>query len=313
MILSGLATFVPGLIDRGQKGTGGSVSARYCYSVWLRHLVMARRAGMTQCPEVVAELGPGDSLGTGLAALLSGARRYFALDVVEHANVTLNLAVFDELAGLFRAREDIPGESEYPGVKPYLDDYSFPLDLIGEEVLAEALEPGRLAGIRDCLKSLDGKGAGKSDAPVVYQVPWYDSAVLQRETVDMVFSQAVMEYVEDLPHAYQAIHAWLKPGGVSSHQIDYKCDRTADRWNGHWAHSRLVWYLANRKRLTHVNRKAHSEHIQEQLASGFRINCQKLIENTSGLQREELRPGFRHLPDGDLVTSGAYILSMKPG
>ena len=37
-LLKGIATFVPGLYDPKRGATGGSVTARYCYSVWLRHL-----------------------------------------------------------------------------------------------------------------------------------------------------------------------------------------------------------------------------------------------------------------------------------
>ena len=36
----GMATYVPGLRHLTGRKTGGSVSARYCYSVWLRHLSM---------------------------------------------------------------------------------------------------------------------------------------------------------------------------------------------------------------------------------------------------------------------------------
>ena len=313
MILSGLATYVPGLSKRGGTGTGGSVSARYCYSVWLRHLVVAGQAGLARCPEAVAELGPGDSLGAGLAALLSGASRYIALDVIRHADVSRNIEVLDELVELFRARADIPGEAEYPDVKPYLDDYSFPGEMIDEETLARSLEPDRLAAVRRCLRSADGgSDALDADAPVVYRVPWFDASVLQPESVDLVFSQAVMEYVDDLPFTYRAIYDWLKPGGLASHQIDYKCDQTADRWNGHWAYSRPVWHLANRKRLMRLNRKAHSDHVRAQQAAGFRIIGERPIEDRSGLGRDELAPEFSHLTDEDLRTSGAHILAMKP-
>jgi hypothetical protein len=313
MILSGLATYVPGMMKRNKTGTGGSVSARYCYSVWLRHLVMARQAGLTRCPESIAELGPGDSLGAGMAALLSGAKRYSALDVVVHTNTERNLAIFDQLIDLFRSREPIPGVKEFPSVKPYIQDYSFPHDLVDDNMLEESLRPSRLADIRECITHPISDPKSKDDTYITYQVPWYEASVLRPESIDMVFSQAVMEYVDDLAGTYTAMHSWLKPSGISSHQIDYKCDRTADCWNGHWAYSRLVWYLANRGRLTHLNRKAHSEHLQEQIQSGFRILCQERIEDKSGLPRKKLAPAFQHLSDEDLVTSGAYILAVKHG
>ena len=69
----GMATWLPGRANLWVGATGGTVSARYCYGVWLRHMKMAREAGLDTNPRVVAELGPGDSLGIGLAALLAGA------------------------------------------------------------------------------------------------------------------------------------------------------------------------------------------------------------------------------------------------
>jgi hypothetical protein len=56
--------------------------ARYHYSMWLRHVVTAHRNGAFHRGglSVVAELGPGKSLGTGLAALLAGAESYYAFD-----------------------------------------------------------------------------------------------------------------------------------------------------------------------------------------------------------------------------------------
>jgi hypothetical protein len=79
---------------------------------------MASNNGLNTYPKVVAELGPGDSLGIGLAALVSGAEKYFALDVVEYTNIERNLKIFDELVTLFKNKEDIPGEQEFPEVRP---------------------------------------------------------------------------------------------------------------------------------------------------------------------------------------------------
>src|SRR5215467_13821096 len=74
-MLKGALTYVPALnawrIRRAS--TGGSNSARYCYSVWFRHLINLDSCGFKIKGARVAELGPGDSIGVGLAALLSGA------------------------------------------------------------------------------------------------------------------------------------------------------------------------------------------------------------------------------------------------
>src|SRR4051812_17852269 len=111
----GLTTYIPGLRGLALRNRGTTHDARYCYSVWLRHLVMASIGGAQPYPRVVAELGPGRSLGIGLAALIGGAEHYCALDVVRlAADREANLTVFDQLVMLFRARTPIPGADEFP-------------------------------------------------------------------------------------------------------------------------------------------------------------------------------------------------------
>ena len=63
------------------SATGGSTYSRYCYSTWLRHLILLHKY-KKNIPAAVAELGPGDSVGTGIAALLSGCEKYIALDIL---------------------------------------------------------------------------------------------------------------------------------------------------------------------------------------------------------------------------------------
>ena len=75
---------------------------------------MAARSGLPVCPEIVAELGPGDSLGVAIAAILSGVREYYAFDVVAYAHNDNNLRVLDECLQLFASRADIPGDEEFP-------------------------------------------------------------------------------------------------------------------------------------------------------------------------------------------------------
>ncbi len=141
VLAKGLATYVPGLYRPERGRTGGTSDARYCYSIWLRHLVMLRDQGLETNPSVVAELGPGDSLGIGLAALLSGASSYVALDVVRYAQNVRNLQVLEELVHLFERREPIPGPDELPEVKPFLEQYAFPHEVLDDTCLQRSLAP----------------------------------------------------------------------------------------------------------------------------------------------------------------------------
>lgn len=309
LLLKGMATYIPGLYDFVSVGTGGTISARYCYSVWLRHLSMAHDNGLPTDPEVIAELGPGDSLGVGLAALISGANRYYALDIISYALNKRNLEIFDELVELFKKCEDIPGEEEFPKVKPYLDSYDFPGHILTEERLANALGDERIRSIRSALERHED--SGRDDSPISYFVPWDDEKKIEFGSVDMLYSQAVLEHVDKLPYTYKVMHEWLKQTGFMSHVIDFKCHGFAKEWNGHWVYSDISWRLIKGARTYLLNRKPVSEHIRLLDETGFRIVSEIRLTDRSGICREKLAPMFKDISDDDLVTSGVFIQAAK--
>ncbi|HIJ72426.1 MAG TPA: methyltransferase domain-containing protein [Planctomycetes bacterium] len=285
-------------------------SSRYCYSVWLRHLVMAYEKNLTQSiPGVVAELGPGKSLGTLLAALISGAQTCYAFDVVQHFGKKRNQKIFDELIELFGRREDIPDEDELPRVKPFLKSYRFPSYILTDEHLKEMLSKVRLNTIRNSLACM--RGATGNNTPISYRIPWDNSHVLAESSVDMIYSQAVMEHVDDVRFAYETMYRWLRNGGFVSHQIDFKCHGTATEWSGHWSYSDRAWKLIRGSRRYFINRLPHSAHIHLLEQNGFKVVSDIKVEERRGVERGRLAKEFRCLCDEDLKTSGAFIQAVK--
>jgi len=319
----GALTYVPGVIWAREQiyhlTNPGTVSARYCYSVWLRHLVASHEAGvLSGMPGRVVELGPGNSIGIGLAALLSGVKQYRGLDVIPYAQGNRNLGIFDELVELFQKRTPIPGPDEFRAVRPNLDDYSFPTHLLSEDALQAALAPERITSLREELKSLAaGRGGdnvpGGDEYQIGYVVPWNSKPWLDHlaGTVDMAFSQAVLEHVDDPDGTYEALATMLAPTGFSSHVVDYKKHRTAYHWNGHWAYTERQWKLVRGRRRFGINRAPHSAHQKGHEKAGMEILLETPWAKAGGLTRKDLAEPFRSLDDSDLSCQGSFFLARR--
>ena len=49
--------------------------------------------------------------------------------------------------------------------------------------------------------------------------------------------------VSGLAGSYRAMRLWIKPDGLLSHTIDFRCHSTARVWHGHWRYSDRIWKL----------------------------------------------------------------------
>ena len=140
-----------------------------------------------------------------------------------------------------------------------------------------------------------------------YVVPWAESDVMSEESVDMIVSQAVLEYVDNLEETYQAMHKWLRPNGIASHQIDFSAHQTCERWNGHWMYSDLSWSVMRGRRPYFLNREPHSTHIRMLKECGFEILCDVRSLCPTEVNAGRLAARFKDLPAEDLVTRGCFI------
>lgn len=270
---------------------------------------MAHANGLSTTPETVAELGPGDSVGVGMAALLSGAERYWALDVVSYGNAAQNLRVFDDLVVLFTQRAAIPNDPELAQVKPKLNSYSFPHDVLSDARLRAALDPARVARLREIVGKLGADH--QHDETLRYMTSWQNVSGIRLESVDAIFSQAVLEHVDDLPLTYRAMREWLRPGGYMSHQIDFRSHGTTRAWNGHWSASDLAWRIAQGRREYFLNRQPCSRHLALMESTGFVVAAQIPQTDDSGIGRADLAPRFRDLTDTDLRTCGLFVQATR--
>lgn len=290
-IFKGVLSHIPMVYEwrLSRAATGGTDSSTYCYEVWLRHLAVLFEYGFEIRGAHVGELGPGDSIGTGLAALLSGAESYVGLDVVPFSAKSDVEKIFRGLVQKFSDKEPVPDLSEF-----------------ADQVIDWAEFPAKVEIISSALRN------GKSDNHVIrYRAPWTNPDVISPSSLDLVFSHCVLEYVDHLSRIYQIMYHWLKPGGYCSHHIAMNANHFSPFWNGHWAYSDWQWRLLQGRRVTVLNREPLSTHIKCVEDAGFEILHVGRKYGEGGLERAALSPRFQTLNDEDLRTRGALLILRK--
>ena len=312
LMLGGLKSYFP-VLHAGYKGVVGHTTGAYCYSVWMRHLSIITRAVPGFAPRTVVELGPGDSLGVGCAALLSGAEQYIGLDVVAHADAEHDAKVLDELVELFEHHAPIPDGRLFPNLQPKLSAYGFPNRLFSEDGGRRIrLERDRLQRIRAALA--ERHDVLYDNVPIGYLTPWGPRS-LDRQSVDLVITQAVLQDMSheptrsELAGTFQAIARWLRKGGVMSHQINFAFPGGPE-WNYHWRYSDAAWRLVRGNRPFFENRAPLSTYLALCEENDCEVVSVKRVEER-GIARERAAPRFRDLSDEDFRTSSAHIVAVR--
>lgn len=296
------------LIDRLRTSThavGGNVSARYCYSVWMRHLV-ASRTTENRVPVRVVELGPGLSLGTGFCARLCGVMRYSAVDAYREANLGHSLSLLPELTELVLSRTRIPDETEFPGVWPRLSDYSFP----------DWLQPEETAAVSDALartlRNATAQQLEQGCAGVRYVAPWTLTAPPEEiHDADFVFSQAVFEHVADVDATHRAVAGWLAQGGLAAHTIDFRSHGMTRKWYGHWLYPTYLWRIVAARSNTGLNRLPLSYHLAALDAAGFEIVRLMPLNASPSDEAPRSLPALVTFDPSDLKAKSAYVCARK--
>jgi SAM-dependent methyltransferase len=307
-VLVGLSTYLPPVHRMlARLSRDAPKDAAYCYGVWLRHLTLLWQDGMREMPASLAELGPGDSLGVGIAALLSGVDHYAALDVVRHVDPERSLAMLDAIAALLARRAARPKKA-WPDCDPLYGPDGFPGHILTPQRLERALAPARVEAIR---RALAGRGRPGDTVSVVYHAPFDDPGVIAPESVDVVVSQAVLEHVVDLDACHRALYAWLRPGGLVAHHVDLKSHGISREWNGPWEYSPFWWRLVVGKKPYLLNRVPCSGQLAALERAGFEIVSARTAQGR-GIGRDRAAASFRGLPDSDFLDRNLFCVARKP-
>ena len=96
---------------------------------------------------------------------------------------------------------------------PLLKSYNFPRNILTEDKID--ISNKMIEKIKGSL--LNNEKLDDRLSFINYFYPWNDPNVIIRESIDMIYSQAVLEHVNDLDHTYKTMYVWLKGrGNVSS-------------------------------------------------------------------------------------------------
>ena len=299
LVKGALSIAVPSLRTvHGYDNPLGTLNAESCYSIFMRHLALLEPFGVTAVPQVVAELGPGSSIGVGITALLGGAQRYYALDVVDFTDAKTNLRILDELVELFLHRAPIPASGVHSCRFPDLDDYQLPLGCV---VMADTI--GQRAEVirRDLV--------GRRGELIHVAAPWTERTA--PESIDWIISQSVLEHVDDLDGAYRAMASWLRLGGYASHLIDFSSHGMTREWNGHWGLNDRTWAILRGRRPYLLNRASYTQHKLLAAEYGFALLLERRNKRFDGLIPSDFVAPFNGVSDEDARTAMVFVVQRK--
>jgi hypothetical protein len=307
-LLGGLKSFLPIPIDF--TGTGGTTSWEYCLAVWLRHVRMCEQIGVIPNPGVVVEVGPGDSLGTGICAVLAGFKQYIAVDVLDHVQWDVSAEHITALEKVFLDRTPLAANEALDRVLPPLLDRSIP-----ERWAWETSSGADMLGIRRSAVAIRESVANRGSVGVLsFRSPW-SRTMVEANSVDWVFSQVALQdmavTVQEpvLEKALATFHSWLRKGALMTHQIDLSCPG-GPSWNHHWAWSKFEWKLIRGKRPYYVNGLPLSRYLELMSDLGFDTQVTHILDKP-GLTSTQVAPSHQGLPSQDYSSAAAFVIATK--
>jgi hypothetical protein len=215
--------------------------------------------------------------------------------------------IFDKLVDLFKNKTDIPDNHEFPMVYPLLDDYTFPFHILNDNVMKQMLAEDRITKLRSAISNMDSNSSDQ----IQFFVPWEKNTEIESGSLDYIFSQAVLQYVDKLDSTYEKMNALLRQGAMMSHCIDFSSHGMTKSWNGQWLYSDAEWKYLNGNKKVILNREPKSAHLQTNLKSGFDVLLTKDLKKENDFSRSQFHKKYSSISDADVGTAVSFIVSQK--
>ncbi|MCU0919101.1 MAG: class I SAM-dependent methyltransferase [Burkholderiaceae bacterium] len=284
-----LARFAPRLYVRltGQTGRGAAAEeapadiAKYfrdCVDAYFERLRIAPAdAPAFLAGKTLMEYGPGDLPGVAALMVARGARKVYCVD-------------------------------RFPLVHLSPKNARVVADLI------EACRGPERDRLVACLANADDPAAGFASDRIEYLVRPSGLSGL-RDTVDLVFSRAVLEHVDDLDATFDDMMAALRPGGLAIHQVDLRSHglhMTNPLDFLAWSPTLWQWMYSQKGVPNRWRIDKYRSILQRQPADVLELQPTKLAaqEHVAAV-RPALAPAFQPLSDEDLSWLGFWLVMRK--
>ena len=308
-LVAGILTRIPYvnriILKRFYKNTGGTIDADYCLLVWGKHIDLLLKNNWKPKCKSVLELGPGDSLGVGIVAVLSGVKSYCAVDVLSYDVISKSILVLNQLKGIIESGQTI---EENEKIKPHFDSTAewvnkFLINLRQNEDLKLLFSKIEL--------DLNNLFDTNYKCNYIKYLPLDKYLTSSDGRFDLIFSQSVLEYIGELVPAFQKMHVQLNSNGWISHEVDLSCMRTSDRWDGHWSYPNWLWKIMKGKRPFFINRFTcdfYSKELEKSIWRNVKFLSYKKAIQTP---KNELAKDYKILEDETLQTASIYFIAQK--
>ncbi|MFM2232905.1 MAG: hypothetical protein RJB31_1606, partial [Bacteroidota bacterium] len=208
---------------------------------------------------------------------------------------------------LLKKRTEIPNNDEFPLVQPVLDDYSFPLQILNDDLMKDMLSEERIAELRSAIENMDSSGSDQ----IKFFVHWEENTEIESGSLDYIFSQAVLQYVDNIDSAYEKMNTMLRQGGMMSHCIDFSSHGMTKSWNGQWLYSDAEWKFLNGNKKVILNREPKSSYLKSISNNGFDILLTKDLKKEIDFSRTKFHKKYSSISETDAKTAVSFIVSQK--
>ncbi len=231
----------------------------------------------------------GTGLGVGICALIIGASKIVMFDEFNHLNYANIMDEFDYLTKLFLKNDKFK---------------HFVMNNEQMRFLKSQLELFIRNGESDIIK---------------YYVPFIQNKYISEQKIDYLISTATFEHVEPISLGYKNVASLVDENGWLSLSIDLRSHGFTDlepdgsrSYNGHLKFNNEEWAKKAEidKRTYTINRITATEHLQI-ISKDFDIKFFLKRRESQSINRVDLAPMYKWLPEDELNCSGLHVVAVK--